>query len=543
MATQNKKTISPEERRRKVLDVIGSVAKPAVSASEPKMQSDVGGFKEPTYPTEDDKSLFNRIKEKIQQKTAQPNVPRFKAQFDDLNIVGRISPKPQAPTKPQPLPPPEIGMSIEAPQIEEITPQKSKSFEEYRSQAQAGAVAPQKAVVPEPGKVTYQIPKREPQGEYKEPEGASLLSQILIGLGTTAAGALVGGYSGASAGAGAGKEIIQNYNEKLSDARKAAKSAYMEEKKLRRAEDIMIQGKIAEQQFQLGKEQRASVAKAEENYQKALADHNKAIQDLQFKLYDAGRKEEADALDALLKTKLANLQAQTQIDLQKMRGKSAAQIQAMKGKTAKEISAAKAKEPSAFRGLTPQQVEGQIEKLGEVSDSISKVASSIGQIESQIGFNVDTYNPETNTAIDFQGKPTSVDVPGVNIPGAGRVAFYSSKARMLNDAINKLFNEELFTRGGKAITSQELQRLKSDFSMGKFNTEPELLNALKNYKSAVQKAVLNAEARFMPEVKKEYEARGAQLPGAVIGAVPQAQSPGFSLEELLQEKARRQGGQ
>lgn len=590
-AQKDKRSNLSVEQRRKILKTIGTAANPAQTteegfpyvaqveggrnpASSSPSKADIekplyqeqmaarnapGAFKEPTYPTEDDKSLFSRIREKVQEKIGSKQQPISNVQFDDLNIFGRVRPQlekriPQEPkqnvsTKEQPnvsavqkLPAPVVSDQVEAPQAEPIEQSPAKTFESYREQAAAGMTAPQRPEVPSVGEVTYKMPERAPQGEYQEPQGTSLLSQILIGLGTTAAGALVGGYRGGAAGAAAGKDIIENYNQKLSDARKAAKDAYLDEKKLRRAEDLMIQNKIADQQFQLSKEQRAAAAKAEENYQKSLLEHNKKIQDLQFKLYEAGRKQEADALNAMLKTNLANLSAETQVKLQGMKGKSAAEIQAIKSKAAAQAAAAKTKDQGAYRGLTPQQVESQIEKLGEVSDSVSKVASSIGQIESQIGFNIDSYNPESNTAVDFKGNKIAVDVPGVNIPGVGRTAFYSSKARMLNDSINKLFNEELFTRGGKAITSQELQRLKSDFSMGKFNTEQELLNALKNYKAAVQRAVTNAEARFMPEVKKEYETRGAQLPGAIVGTSPQSSGGGYTMDELLREKARRQGG-
>jgi hypothetical protein len=153
-----------------------------------------------------------------------------------------------------------------------------------------------------------------------------------------------------------------------------------------------------------------------------------------------------------------------------------------------------------------------VTKLSEDLSSAQEIADGLGAIETQLGFSLDDWDPKAGRAAKrgADGKPImeEVDLPGVSVPFLGRVSAHSTDARQLETRVAKVFNTELKSRSGAAVTSPELERLKVEFGSGKFNTESELIGALQDYKRAAEKAMANIELGASPEALAEYQSRG-----------------------------------
>jgi hypothetical protein len=177
------------------------------------------------------------------------------------------------------------------------------------------------------------------------------------------------------------------------------------------------------------------------------------------------------------------------------------------------------------QGLLDERNNRQVEKLQTKLSPLQDIQNSIGTAESQMGFTLDEYDPETNTA---NGK--EVDLPGVSVPLLGRLTAHSNKARDLNTAMSRVFNVELKDRSGAAVTSPELARLKQEFGEGKFNTEAEMLRAMKDYQRAATMAMKNTEAGYTPTAVETYNDRGGMtsrnLPNPFKGAKTEEQIAG-----------------
>lgn len=155
-----------------------------------------------------------------------------------------------------------------------------------------------------------------------------------------------------------------------------------------------------------------------------------------------------------------------------------------------------ARKVSEFQDKNVQKLQ---DKLGNSQDAVN----TLGEVEGQLGFNLDEYDPKTNTA-----KNKKVDLPGVSVPGVGRVSFYDKDARNLEDTAQKLFNIQVKDRSGASVTSNEMQRIQKEWSQGKYNTEADRLNAMQRYKRALQQTMKDVEAGFNPSVVGELESRG-----------------------------------
>lgn len=155
------------------------------------------------------------------------------------------------------------------------------------------------------------------------------------------------------------------------------------------------------------------------------------------------------------------------------------------------------------------KLEGDVQKLADKVGVIGEGFDAIAGIEKTLGFPLEAAAFDQKGELLVGGK--KVDLPGVSIPGIGRVTAYSGKARELADRAAKIFNTELKDRSGAAVTSNELDRLKGEFSQGKFNTEPELIRALADYKRALGKELKRREAAFRPEVVQTYGSRGGTV--------------------------------
>jgi hypothetical protein len=149
-----------------------------------------------------------------------------------------------------------------------------------------------------------------------------------------------------------------------------------------------------------------------------------------------------------------------------------------------------------------------IERLSNKVGNIPDVFNSVKEYEKLAGFDLEDYDPDTNTA---NGEP--VDLPGVNVPGLGRISAYSSKAKQLDAALQKAYNVTLKERSGAAVVNAEFDRFQKEFSEGKLNTEAEKLFALKRFKNALKMEWTNREAGFKPEDVETYGQRGGVTTG------------------------------
>lgn len=174
---------------------------------------------------------------------------------------------------------------------------------------------------------------------------------------------------------------------------------------------------------------------------------------------------------------------------------------------ARELTRAKINYYNAGGDIRTQQL-GQIEEkdVQKLSDKLSgtqDIKIALDNVEAQLGFRLDDYDTASGTVA---GKP--VDLPGVNVPGVGPVRAFSPEGRILNSAISRVFNVELKDRSGAAVTNPEMQRLKEEFSTGKFNTEREQIDALKRYRRAAAAEMAQREAAFKPDIVQKIQQRG-----------------------------------
>ncbi len=126
------------------------------------------------------------------------------------------------------------------------------------------------------------------------------------------------------------------------------------------------------------------------------------------------------------------------------------------------------------------------------------------------GFNMDMYDERNGTV---NGKP--VNLPGVSVPGVGRITAHSEAGRNIQARGQRILNVTIKDRSGAAVTNPEMERIKVEFAQGKFNTEREMIGALKTYKQLLERELRDKEAAFDPDVVSEYkDRRGALEPAA-----------------------------
>ena len=165
-----------------------------------------------------------------------------------------------------------------------------------------------------------------------------------------------------------------------------------------------------------------------------------------------------------------------------------------------------------------QDIEKNVQKLSKDISGIQGINNAVKSVEDIVGFDLNEYDPKNNTVA---GKPLK-DLPGVSVPGVGRVSFYDEDARAVETAISKVFNTELKDRSGAAVTTPEMERLKIEFASGKFNTEQEMITALKRYKELATQELKNREAAYSSEVKDTYRQRGGQTSDSFNSRTSQA---------------------
>jgi len=166
-----------------------------------------------------------------------------------------------------------------------------------------------------------------------------------------------------------------------------------------------------------------------------------------------------------------------------------------------------------------QTLENNVQKFEKSRQGKAALDASINTLEGKLGFKLDDYDMETNMA-----NGSSIDLPGVNVPGLGRVGVYDKEARQIDTAMARVFNVELHDRSGAAVTTPEMKRLELEFSAGAFQTEPEKIQAVKDYTRLLKEELKRRDAAFSPEVRDLYQDRltGMQGPapsgGGAFGA-------------------------
>lgn len=165
-----------------------------------------------------------------------------------------------------------------------------------------------------------------------------------------------------------------------------------------------------------------------------------------------------------------------------------------------------------------KRVDAGVEKLGDKIQPLQEMGRALAEIEDTLGFPLDSYDEKSGT-VPGRGE---VDVPGVSLPLVGRVSAYDGDARMLNAKVSKVFNTTLRDRSGAAVTTPEMERLKNEFASGKFNSEREMIGALKAYRAEVAKALGDTKARFRPEAVETYRDRGGTVDMPTGGKKPAA---------------------
>ena len=188
-------------------------------------------------------------------------------------------------------------------------------------------------------------------------------------------------------------------------------------------------------------------------------------------------------------------------------------------------------EQKRFDRLEDKDTENYIQKLAKATEAKASMDANVAELNNALGFNVDDYDATTGSV---NGKP--VDLPGVSIPGVGRLSSYNEKARIIEDTIGRIFNTELKDRSGAAVTTQELERLKDEFSSGRFQSEKEKIGAVQRYKRLLLEQLNRQESAFKEDVRQKYQDRITDKASKMSGGSG-AGKPMSAEEELKQLEA------
>lgn len=178
--------------------------------------------------------------------------------------------------------------------------------------------------------------------------------------------------------------------------------------------------------------------------------------------------------------------------------------------TAQAIQGNNEQRAASARNAEEDRFEKKVETLGKATENNARAYNSLNAIDDVLKSSgisdIDNLNVKNGKVLNKEGK--EVDLPGVSIPGLGRVTIGNDKAQNLESTMSTVFNTELKDRSGASVTSPELERLKTEFGQGKFNTEAQMVSALQRYKKLVGQALAAAEARYEAPILEEYKSRG-----------------------------------
>jgi len=161
----------------------------------------------------------------------------------------------------------------------------------------------------------------------------------------------------------------------------------------------------------------------------------------------------------------------------------------------------------AHGGKGDPSFEKDVQKFGELIAPMQNMTNLTKQFEDASGIKLDKSDT-TGGVLRVNGK--EIDLPGANIPALGRVSFYNTRAREMQAAAQAIFNQRVYDQSGKAINENEMERMKIAFEAGRFNSEAELVDAVKTMNGYVKDAANQVQARFRPEVVQTYDSRGGR---------------------------------
>lgn len=145
-----------------------------------------------------------------------------------------------------------------------------------------------------------------------------------------------------------------------------------------------------------------------------------------------------------------------------------------------------------------EDVESDVERLRKNVSPALEAIDSIKLLEETI----QEYVPKFSFDDD---KAHKQNIPGVSIPGIGRTTFFSGKARDVRSAFDSVFNKMLKQRSGAAVTDPELNRLEKEFGAGKFDTEENMIKAVKRIKKAYNLLAKKQLAGIDEEARTRFE--------------------------------------
>lgn len=152
---------------------------------------------------------------------------------------------------------------------------------------------------------------------------------------------------------------------------------------------------------------------------------------------------------------------------------------------------------TALENARRTRVGAQDRDLKELAKRVgpeTAVDNAFGELEKKVG------------SLD-DAKTFEKDIPGVSIPGVGRVSAYSEGAREIDAAVQAITGPLSTARYGASQTNTELRKLATELAEGKFNNEREKLKALSRLKQLNRQAIAEDKSGFSPETVDLYESR------------------------------------
>jgi hypothetical protein len=157
-----------------------------------------------------------------------------------------------------------------------------------------------------------------------------------------------------------------------------------------------------------------------------------------------------------------------------------------------------------------KETDEKVANYQKSTEPLKSQLDDIAKVERELSFPLEKYDSKTGTV---DGK--KIDLPGVSIPPFGRVTAYDTRAQDLQIAMDLIINKDIKDNAGSAVSSGEMERIKRRWAMGAFNTEEQMIGALRDYKAATQRELQRVEAVYKPEIRDQYRKNLEQTPGPV----------------------------
>jgi len=166
---------------------------------------------------------------------------------------------------------------------------------------------------------------------------------------------------------------------------------------------------------------------------------------------------------------------------------------------------------NAQKGLEEQRLTNQTKDLRTDVEPTAALLDRLKEFQQYSGIPLSKYDMNTNSYTDDSGDLHKVDIPGVSIPGLGRVGFYNNKAQQIDSIFKGIINKPIHEFAGSAQTKTELEQIKGEFAAGLLNTEPAMLDAMKRLEAAAQRDQLRAQSAYTQPVLDRLESGGFPL--------------------------------